>query len=194
MKFKYQKTPRLVFPLKNFKTVALEFGKQGYADRKNWGKHLGLDLESKEGTQVFSCGRGVVVYSKVHPGEFDENDILQKRNWGGIVIIAHKNPKTQKIFYSLYGHMGKRYVKKGDEVEKEELIGEIGKSMSESNGGWEKEHLHLAIYTGRYEEQVLPGYYKREQKTTNPRDWEDPMVYIKKYNRSLLRIAKQRVL
>lgn len=178
----YRNTPRLTLPLGDIKNISSDFRQRNAYDKKYWGIHLGIDIEVPVGTEVFSAGRGVVVYSKIHPGVFSPEGKILKRNWGGIVIIAHKNLKEKKIFYSLYGHLGKRYVKKGDTVEIGELIGRIGKSMTESNGIWEDEHLHFAIYDGPYHAKVLPGYYKEEEKNTNLKFWQDPFDFIKKYN------------
>ena len=183
----YRITPKLIFPLGNFKNVSSKFKQRNAYDGKDWGIHLGTDINSPAGTKVFSIGRGTVVYSKLHPGEFSPAGKIVQRNWGGIIIIAHKVPKNKKIFYSLYGHLGKRYVKKGDLVEMGELIGKVGKSMTESNGIWEIEHLHFAIYIGPFHGKVLPGYYKRkkESELTRPEYWRNPDSFIQNYNRKI---------
>ena len=180
----YRKTPRLIFPVGDFKNISSGFGEMNVYDEKLWGKHLGIDISVPAETKVFAIGRGVVAYSKLHPGEFSEDGKLLKRNWGGIMIIAHKNPKDKKVFYSVYGHLGKRYFKKGDLIEIGDLIGVIGKSLSESNGGWEEEHLHFGIYSGPFHDKVLPGYYKEngDKSTTEVAYWKEPVAYIKNYN------------
>jgi len=180
----YRITPNLIFPIGNFKNISSGFGEMNVYDRKLWGKHLGVDISAKGDTKVFSAGRGIVVYSKLHPGEFSEDGkIIIKRNWGGIVIIAHKDPKAKKVFYSLYGHLGKRFVKRGDAIEMGSLIGTIGKSLSESNGAWEEEHLHFGIYIGPFHNKVLPGYFKGEENhVTEMGYWKEPISFIKNYN------------
>jgi len=178
----YRYTDKLIFPLGDFKHTALDFNEISFYDQKYWGIHLGMDFNSKTGTKIFSIGRGVVVYSKLHLGEFNPDGTIKQRNWGGIIIIAHKNPQDKKIFYSLYGHLGKRYVKKGDKVEAGDLIGKVGASMSESNGIWESEHLHFSIYRGPFYGKVLPGYYKKENENTELAHWSDPVKFIKEYN------------
>jgi len=174
-------TPRLMLPTGNFKNISSGFGEMNVYDRQLWGKHLGIDIAVPYDTKVFSVGRGVVVYSKLHPGEIAEDGNVKKRNWGGIIIIAHKDPKTKKVFYSLYGHLGRRYMKRGDAVEMGTLIGTIGRSMSESNGAWEEEHLHFAIYSGPFHNRVLPGYFK-EGGMTEEAYWREPISFIKNYN------------
>lgn len=180
----YRYTPNLTAPIGNFKNISLPFREPSMYDKKFWGMHLGVDIAAKEETRVFAIGRGTVVYSKLHAGEFSEDGKILKRNWGGIVIIAHKNPRDKKIFYSLYGHLGKRFVKPGDKIEMGDLIGMVGKSMSESNGGWEEEHLHFAIYAGPFHARVLPGYYREEESTTHLEDWIDPINFINNYSAS----------
>lgn len=179
----YRVTPNLMFPVGNFKNISSGFGEMNVYDKKLWGRHLGIDISAPNETKVFSIGRGIVVYSKLHPGEFSEDGkTVTKRNWGGIVIIAHKNPKDKKVFYSLYGHLGKRYLKKGDPVEMGDLIGTVGKAMSESNGIWENEHLHFAIYHGPFHGKVLPGYFKGEVSPTKIEYWDDPINFINNYS------------
>jgi murein DD-endopeptidase MepM/ murein hydrolase activator NlpD len=177
----FRNTPFFNYPVGNFKNISLFFGEPSSYDGKYWGVHLGIDLNIPKDTKIFSAGRGVVVYSKLHPGEFFPNKKIAQRNWGGIIVIAHKNPIDKKIFYSLYGHLGKRYVKKGDRVELGELIGTCGEAMSESNGIWEQEHLHFAIYQGQFHKRVLPGYYNKQEKRTRLEDWADPVEFIKTY-------------
>lgn len=180
----YKNTPILNFPLGNFKNISLAFGQPSLYDKTYWGMHLGADLVARANTKVFAIGRGVVVYSKLHPGEFSEDGKIAKRNWGGLIVIAHRNPKTKKLFYSVYGHLGTRYLKKGDVAEMGELIGLVGKSMSESNGGWEKEHLHFGIFTGIFKGQVLPGYLREDEDRTRTEDWAEPISFINNYSAS----------
>lgn len=178
----YRQTPTLNFPIGNLKNISLKFRQPSMYDKKFWGMHLGTDIEAKEGTRVFAIGRGTVVYSKLHPGEFSDEGKIIRRNWGGIVIIAHKNPRDKNVFYSLYGHLGKRYVKRGDLVEMGDLLGTVGKTMSESNGIWENEHLHLSIYKGPFHGKVLPGYYRENETPTLLENWHDPIDFINNYS------------
>jgi murein DD-endopeptidase MepM/ murein hydrolase activator NlpD len=184
----YRNTPKLSLPIKKPKSIPDDFTQRNVYDKEYWGIHLGVDIGSPAETEVVSAGRGVVVYSKLHPGEFSPEEKILKRNWGGIVIIAHKNTKDKQIFYSLYGHLGRRYVKKGDNVEIGELIGKVGKSMTESNGIWKEEHLHFAIYAGPFHGKVLPGYYNEEKKNTKLNYWKNPLNFIKKYNSRYIQV------
>ncbi|MCX6765878.1 MAG: M23 family metallopeptidase [Candidatus Moranbacteria bacterium] len=177
----YRHTSKVRFPLDDAGNIALRFKQRNFYDKKDWGLHLGTDIPVKSETEVYSIGNGIIVYSKLHPAKFSEKGKIAKRNWGGIIIIAHKSPKSGKIFYSLYGHLGKRLVKSGDRVKIGDTIGRIGKAMSTSNGGWEEEHLHFSIYTGPFENKILPGYYREGEKRTKLNYWKDPIIFIKNY-------------
>ncbi len=178
-------TPKLIYPIENIdNNISSKFRDENFCAGKNWGIHLGVDIQADFEAKVFSIGRGTVVYSKIHPAKFDADGKIGKMNWGGIVIVAHKNKKTKNIFYSLYGHLGKRYVKKGDNIEMGELIGTIGRSASESNGGWEEEHLHFGIYHGPFHGRVLPGYYNQKKEITKMEYWSEPLMFINEYNHS----------
>jgi len=172
----YLHTPKLQFPLNDYEVNGCKFKESSCVyDGVDWGIHLGEDCNEKVSTQVRTIGRGKVVYSALHPGS------EKKRNWGNIIIIAHKNPATRKVFFSLYAHLGERHVLKGDSVELGDLIGFIGKSNTSENGWWKDSHLHFAIYTGPWNGKVLPGYYKKRQHRTKLSDWKNPSDFIENY-------------
>lgn len=173
----YPHTPKLQFPLNGYKINGRKF-KESHCvySGVDWGTHLGEDCNKRAGAKVRAIGRGRVVYSALHLG------LREKRNWGNIIIIAHKNPKTYKIFFSLYAHLGERRVFKGYRVKMGDLIRIVGKSNTSDNGWWKDPHLHFAIYTGPWNGRVLPGYYKKGQKRMKLYDWKNPSEFIKNYN------------
>jgi len=171
----YPLTPKLQFPLVRYKVNSHPFKQECTYDDKYWGLHLGEDVNTKEGTAVRTIGLGKVVYSALHPGTREHG------NWGNIIIIAHKNPKTKKRFFSLYAHLNHRMVQKGDSVTQDQLIGDIGKANTPENGWWKEAHLHFAIYTGLWKGKVLPGYYKKGSKQTRLSYWENPTKFIQTY-------------
>jgi murein DD-endopeptidase MepM/ murein hydrolase activator NlpD len=158
---------KIIFPLDNYKVSGYKFGQVV----PGWGTHLGDDCDAKENTPVKSIVTGVVVYSALHPGS------VRKRNWGNIIIIKHKVFRKRQFYYSLYAHLGKRLKKINDKIKKGEVVGYIGKSNCAENGWWPA-HLHFAIYTGPWNDQVLPGYYKKEQKRTRLSYWKNPTEWI----------------
>ena len=162
----------LTYPLKDFVVNGLPFGKRSTHNREFWGIHLGEDCIVPAGTDVFAIGNGKIVYSALHAG--DE----EKGNWGHIIIIEHTQAWTRKKFYSLYGHLGSCYKRIGEKVKRGEPIGFIGKDYTKENGYW-LAHLHFAIYTGPWNNKVLPGYWKEGDTETDPQHWQAPSEFIK---------------
>jgi murein DD-endopeptidase MepM/ murein hydrolase activator NlpD len=166
----YPHTPQVGFPLKNYRVNARGFG----VEVAGWGIHLGEDILRPAGTPVYSIGRGRVVYSALHPGSD------ARGNWGNVIIVAHKNPRTRKVFFALYGHMGKRLKQKGERVKMGEKIGTVGAAYSRENGWWVA-HVHFGVYIGRWKGVVLPGYYKKGSGRTKMTDWKEPQSFITQY-------------
>ena len=164
---------KLVFPLKSYRVNGLGFGERVTAGRI-LGVHLGEDVVMPAGTEVVCAGNGEVVYSALHPGS------PIKGNWGNIVIVGHRKPKTKVIFYSLYGHLDAPLSKKGDLVKIGQKIGVIAAAHTPENGWW-KEHLHFAIYTGPWTGTVLPGYFQKNSGRTKLEYWQNPSEYIGSY-------------
>ena len=182
----YAYTPELRFPLAVHR-ISRGFLKDcSYRDSNNkwvhWGLHLGEDYNTKPGVAVYALGKGKVVYSALHPGLGPA-----KRNWGNIIIIAHKNLATKKVFFSLYGHLGKKLVNKKDKVTIGQKIGTIAAANTKENGWWDDAHLHFAIYRGLWKGKVLPGYYKAGQHRTRVKDWVSPHEFVRQYHKSSLR-------
>lgn len=86
--------------------------------------HWGLDIVAQEFKAVYPVDRGVVV------------EVIHSRfAYGNHLIIEHPNGRK-----SLYGHLKEIKVKKGGEVSRETVLGEMG------NSGWASGvHLHLEI-------------------------------------------------
>ncbi|MCL5795830.1 MAG: M23 family metallopeptidase [Patescibacteria group bacterium] len=174
----YAYTYKLIFPLEKYGVNSYKFKQKCRYNNVYWGVHLGEDVNCSAGTKVRCVGRGKVVYSALHAGA------KEKSNWGNIVIIAHKNPKTKQAFFSIYGHLGKRLVEKGERVELGQIIVTIGKSNTPENGWWKAEHLHFAIYVGPWKGHVLPGYWKKGSKRTKIFYWKNPTKFINDYKLS----------
>lgn len=170
----YLTTPKLVFPLENYGVNGVPFGKRSEYDGVFWGVHLGEDCIVPAGTDVRAIGRGRVVYAALHEGT------QEKGNWGNILIIRHKHPKKKLVFYSLYAHLGACFKRIGERVELGEPLGFVGESFTPQNGFWEA-HLHFAIYTGLWKDEVLPGYWKEGDDRTRPEWWRVPSEFIRTY-------------
>ncbi|AZK45614.1 peptidoglycan DD-metalloendopeptidase family protein [Paenibacillus lentus] len=91
---------------------------------KRWGRtHKGIDLVSSN-RNILAADEGVVSFAGTKSG------------YGNVIIINHNNG-----FETLYGHLSKISVEKGDIVEKGDKIGVMG-STGRSTGT----HLHFEIH------------------------------------------------
>ena len=99
--------------------------------------HGGIDFRGKVGTEVVTTADGVVDKAKYVKG------------YGKHVVIKHK-----KGYKTLYGHLSKIEVKKGQRVVAGEKIGEIG-STGRSSGP----HLHYEII--KHRRRINPSKYMR---------------------------------
>lgn len=170
----YLNTPAVSYPLDPYIPNGLPFGKRGEYKGVLWGVHLGEDAIVPPGTDVRAIGRGRVVYAGLHAGS------EEKPNWGNIIIVRHRDPVRRLVFYSLLAHLGEVYKRIGDRVELGEPLGFIGEGYTRENGFWEA-HLHFAIYTGPWKNQILPGYWKQGDRTTRPEWWQIPSRFIAEY-------------
>lgn len=85
--------------------------------------HEGLDFSAPSGTPIFAAAGGVVLESKYHSG------------YGNMVEIDHGEG-----FITRYAHASALHVKKGELVERGQLIGNVG-SSGRSTGP----HLHFEV-------------------------------------------------
>jgi murein DD-endopeptidase MepM/ murein hydrolase activator NlpD len=85
--------------------------------------HTGIDFRGKRGENVFATGAGVVIQAN------------RNGNYGNFVMIDHGNGYT-----SSFAHLERFLVKKGDRVERGQVIGKIG-----SSGRATGAHLHYEV-------------------------------------------------
>lgn len=167
---------RLELPVEPYEVSGYHFGQRLRRRIILWATHLGDDVVQPAGTPVTAIGEGEVVWAEVRPGA------PHKRNWGGIVIIGHLHHATGEPFYSLYGHLRDLTVTVGQAVSTAQTLGVIAESHTPENGWWQIPHLHFAIYTGPWNNQILPGYKRPEQFRTRVAWWQDPQEFINAYN------------
>ncbi len=92
--------------------------------------HKGIDLGCDTGTAVYATADAVV--EKSVQG-------LRHSGYGQEILLNH-----EYSYKTRYGHLSKRFVKKGDTVKRGQIIGEVG-----STGGSTGPHLHYeVIYKG----------------------------------------------
>ena len=86
--------------------------------------HTGIDFSTGRGTQVITTADGVI------------KSAGWRKGYGKCIVIQHKGG-----YKTLYGHLSKINVKKGQKVKSGELIGKVG-STGRSTGP----HLHYEVY------------------------------------------------
>ncbi len=86
-------------------------------------KHPGVDLVAPSGTEIVATAAG-----KVEISSYDEY-------FGNLIILEHFNG-----YYTYYGHLQEVSKKKGEFVEKREILGSVG-----STGFSSGPHLHYSI-------------------------------------------------
>jgi murein DD-endopeptidase MepM/ murein hydrolase activator NlpD len=108
-----------VWPRKD--EICSTFGARRMFNNKLKSRHFGVDIDGKTGDPVVAIGAGRVVM------------VSDRYYAGGTVVIDHG-----LRLYSLYFHLSEFLVEVGDNVEKGQLIGKVGRS-----GRVTGPHLHL---------------------------------------------------
>lgn len=104
--------------------VSSKFGYRADPFNKRPAGHKGVDLASRTGNKIKVMAKGKVVKTQ-----------NSNRGYGNLVVIDHGNG-----FITKYAHLSKIYVKKGDHLDIEDAVGEVG-STGRSTGP----HLHYEI-------------------------------------------------
>jgi len=89
--------------------------------------HAGLDLYAPIGEPVLAVRSGLVASAK------------QNRGMGKYVIIRHRDGTV-----TLYGHLSKISVSKGNIVQQGEIVGAVGKTGNARHAGIQP-HLHFEV-------------------------------------------------
>ena len=104
-----------------FSRVSSGFAMRFHPIHKTWRAHLGTDFAAPTGTAVRTVGDGVVEFAGVQNG------------FGNVVFIKHRNQHV-----TVYAHLSRIGVKKGQSVEQGQNIGAVGST------GWATgPHLHF---------------------------------------------------
>ncbi len=104
--------------------VSSYFGYRKDPFHKRKALHTGIDFGTGTGTPVITTADGVIKSAGWHKG------------YGKFVVVQHKGG-----YKTLYGHLSKINVRKGQKVRSGELIGKVG-STGRSTGP----HLHYEVY------------------------------------------------
>lgn len=117
-----------------FSRVTSGFSMRLHPIMKTWRAHLGVDYGAPTGTAVRSVGDGVIDFAGWQNG------------YGNVVQIRHSNDRT-----TLYGHLSRIDVRKGQHVEQGMRIGAVGAT------GWATgPHLHFEFKTkGQHQDPLV---------------------------------------
>lgn len=118
--------------------------------------HTGIDITAKRGTPVIAAAPGTVVWAGygLYTGSYNEED-----PYGMAVTIEHDFGYKDKNLLTVYGHMDRIDVEKGQRVETGTQLGIVG-----NTGFTTGPHLHFEV---RYETN---SYFR----TRNPELWLSP--------------------
>jgi murein DD-endopeptidase MepM/ murein hydrolase activator NlpD len=109
---------------KNLSRMASGYGWRMHPIYKTMKLHTGMDFSAKSGTPIYATGDGKISEVK-----------KSRRGYGNHVIIDHKYG-----YKTLYAHMTKYIVHKGQKVKRGEIIGYVG-----STGTSVAPHLHYEV-------------------------------------------------
>jgi len=101
-----------------------KFGNRRHPLTLKWHHHDGDDYSANTGTSVFATADG-----RVEKSQYSSNS-------GNYVLINHGYG-----YRTYYGHLSKRYVKKGDKIERGDKVGEVGNTGRSTTA----EHLHYEV-------------------------------------------------
>ena len=138
-----------------FLASPLEFSRvtSGFAMRfhpllKSWRAHLGVDYGAPTGTAVRSVGDGVVHFAG------------RQNGYGNVVEVQHGNERS-----TLYAHLSRIDVRKGQRVEQGESLGAVGAT------GWATgPHLHFEFRVAGHHQDPLVIAKASEAVALDPAD------------------------
>ena len=145
---------------KDLKRMASGYGYRIHPIYKTRKMHYGMDFSAKTGTEIYATGDGVI--SKVKKS---------KRGYGNYVKINHGFG-----YETLYAHMSKYIVKKGQRVKRGEVIGYVGNS-----GISTAPHLHYEVRKDKKKINPMNFYYN----DLSPEEYEKMLEISLQSNQSL---------
>ena len=145
---------------KDLKRMASGYGYRIHPIYKTRKMHYGMDFSAKTGTEIYATGDGVV--SKIK---------RSKRGYGNYVKINHGFG-----YETLYAHMSKYIVKKGQKVKRGEVIGFVGNS-----GISTAPHLHYEVRKDNKKINPVNFYYN----DLSPEEYEKMLEISLQSNQSL---------
>ena len=144
---------------KNLSRMASGYGYRIHPIYKTRKMHSGMDFSAKTGTPIYATGDGKI--SKVR---------RSRRGYGNHVIIDHGYG-----YKTLYAHMKKYAVKKGQKVKRGEVIGYVG-----STGTSVAPHLHYEVHKDGRKINPVNFYFN----DLNPEEYEKMLEISSQNNQS----------
>ena len=144
---------------KDLKRMTSGYGYRIHPIYKTRKMHYGMDFSAKTGTEIYATGDGVV--SKVR---------RSKRGYGNYVKINHGFG-----YETLYAHMSKYIVKKGQKVKRGEVIGYVG-----NTGISTAPRLHYEVRKEKKKINPVNFYYN----DLTPEEYEKMLEISSQYNQS----------
>ena len=119
--------------------------------------HTGVDIDAPKGTPVIAAGDGKVVWAGYGLYGGDPNDITDP--YGKAVVIRHDFGFQNQQLFTVYGHLDRIDVVRGQHVKLGQQIGKVGET-----GKVTGPHLHFEVRVGESD------FFK----TLNPELWLVP--------------------
>jgi len=144
---------------KNLSRIASGYGYRIHPIYKTRKLHTGMDFSAKSGTPIYATGDGKISEVK-----------KSRRGYGNHVIIDHSYG-----YKTLYAHMTKYIVHKGQKVKRGEVIGYVG-----STGTSVAPHLHYEVHKNGRKINPVNFYYN----DLNPDEYEKMLEISSQNNQS----------
>lgn len=100
------------------------------------GQHTGIDIPAPANQEIYAIKSGIVIKSTYN------------NSYGNYVVISHSDGSS-----SLYAHMNRRNVNKGDKVTQGDVIGFVGTTGSSTGN-----HLHLELRKNGIRQDPINAY------------------------------------
>ncbi len=137
---------------KNLKRMASGYGMRMHPIYKRRKMHTGMDFSAERGTEIYATGNGKVIHVE-----------SSRRGYGNHVIIDHGYG-----YKTLYAHMSRFDVRRGEEVRRGQVIGYVG-----NTGTSVAPHLHYEVHKNG--EKVNPiNYYFND---LSPEEYEQMIEF-----------------
>ncbi|WP_178338892.1 M23 family metallopeptidase [Arenibacter nanhaiticus] len=118
-------------------SISSNYGRRIHPISENEKKHYGIDLAAPAGTKVHATASGTV-----------KEVVYSKKGYGTYIVMRHRFG-----FETLYGHLEKVLVYKGETIAQHQIIGTVGDTGSST--GY---HLHYEILKNKKKIDPRPSF------------------------------------